>query len=68
MVAHLYRPLTIGLLPIVLVACVSSGSTLAREDAPVPLGIDLGGSGSYGASRCCSPARRRNANGACRSQ
>jgi Cu(I)/Ag(I) efflux system periplasmic protein CusF len=45
MVAHLYRPLAIGLLPIVLVACVSSGSTLAREDAPVPLGIDLGGSG-----------------------
>ena len=45
MVALLYRPLAIGLLPIVLVACVSSGPTIAREDAPVPLGIDLGGSG-----------------------
>jgi Cu(I)/Ag(I) efflux system periplasmic protein CusF len=45
MVADLYRPLAIGLLPIVLVACMSSGPTIAREDAPVPLGIDLGGSG-----------------------
>lgn len=45
MVALFYRPLAIGLLPIVLVACMSSGPTIAREDAPVPLGIDLGGSG-----------------------
>ena len=45
MVALLYRPLAIGLLPIVLVACMSSGPTIAREDGPVPLGIDLGGSG-----------------------
>ena len=45
MVALLYRPLAIGLLPIVLVACMSSGPTIAGEDAPAPLGINLGGSG-----------------------
>ena len=45
MVARRYRPLVIGLLPIALMACMSSGPTVAEEDAPVPLGIDLGGSG-----------------------
>jgi Cu(I)/Ag(I) efflux system protein CusF len=45
MVALLYRPLAIGLLPIVLVACMSSGPTIAEGSASVPLGIDLGGSG-----------------------
>ena len=50
MVALLYRPLAIGLLPIVLVACMSSGPTIAGEDAPVPLGIDLGGSGPVAAA------------------
>jgi Cu/Ag efflux protein CusF len=45
MVTLLYRPLAIGLLPVVLVACMSSGPIIAGEDAPVPVGINLGGSG-----------------------
>jgi Cu(I)/Ag(I) efflux system periplasmic protein CusF len=34
-----------GLLPIALMACMSSGPTIADESAAVPLGIDLGSSG-----------------------
>jgi Cu/Ag efflux protein CusF len=45
MIARLYRPLVMGLLPIALIACMSSGPTVAEEGAAVPLGVDLGGSG-----------------------
>jgi Cu/Ag efflux protein CusF len=45
MIAPLYRPLVMGLLPIALIACMSSGPTVAEEGLAVPLGIDLGGSG-----------------------
>ena len=45
MIARLYRPLLMGLLPIALIACMNPGPTIAEEDATVPLGIDLGGSG-----------------------
>ena len=50
MIAALYRPLMIGLLPIALIACMSSGPTVADEGAAVPLGVDLGGSGPVAAS------------------
>jgi Cu/Ag efflux protein CusF len=50
MIAYLYRPLMIGLLPIALIACVSSGPTVADEGAAVPLGVDLGGSGPVAAT------------------
>src|SRR5712671_2987559 len=50
MIASLYRPLIIGLLPIALIACMSSGPTVADEGAAVPLGVDLGGSGPVAAS------------------
>jgi hypothetical protein len=49
MIASLYRPLMIGLLPIALIACMSSGPTVADEGAAVPLGVDLGGSGPVAA-------------------
>src|SRR5262249_4740959 len=45
MIARLYRPLTMGLLPIALIACMNSPPTAAEASAAVPLGIDLGGSG-----------------------
>ena len=45
MVALLYRPLVIALLPIALMACMSSGPIVAEARAPAPLGIDLGPSG-----------------------
>jgi len=45
MIARLYRPLVMGLLPIALIACINSGPTVAEESAAVPLGVDLGGSG-----------------------
>jgi Cu(I)/Ag(I) efflux system protein CusF len=50
MIARLYRLLVMGLLPITLIACINSGPTVAEEGATVPLGIDLGGSGSVSAS------------------
>ena len=50
MIASLYRPLMIGLLPIALIACMSSGPIVADEAAAVPLGVDLGGSGPVAAS------------------
>jgi Cu/Ag efflux protein CusF len=50
MIAFLYRPLMIGLLPIALIACMSPGPTVAEEGAAVPLGVDLGGSGPVAAS------------------
>ena len=45
MVTFLSRPFLIGLLPVVLMACVSSETTVAEQETAVPLGIDLGGSG-----------------------
>ena len=43
-----YRPLVAVLLPVVLIACMSSEPIVA-ENATVPLGIDLGGSGPVAA-------------------
>jgi Cu(I)/Ag(I) efflux system periplasmic protein CusF len=48
-IARLYRPLVMGLLPIALIACMNSGPTIAEEGATVPLGVDLGGSGPVAA-------------------
>ncbi len=45
MIACLYRPLVIGLLPVALIACMNSAPTSAEQSTVVPLGIDLGGSG-----------------------
>ena len=50
MIPRLYRPLVMSLLPIGLIACMNSTSTVAEEGAVVPLGIDLGGSGPIAAS------------------
>jgi Cu/Ag efflux protein CusF len=50
MIASLYRPLLIGLMPIALIACMSSGPLVADEGAAVPLGVDLGGSGPMSAT------------------
>src|SRR3984893_18115528 len=50
MIASLVRPLMIGLLPIVLIACMNPAPTVAEEGAAVPLGVDLGGSGPVAAS------------------
>jgi hypothetical protein len=50
MIACFYRPLVIGLLPIALIACVSSGPTVAEDGAPAPLGVDLGSSGLVAAT------------------
>jgi Cu(I)/Ag(I) efflux system periplasmic protein CusF len=50
MIARLYRPLVMGLLPITLIACMNSAPTIADEGATVPLGVDLGGSGPVSAS------------------
>jgi len=50
MIARLYRPLVMGLLPVALIACMSSPPTSAEPIATVPLGIDLGGSGPVIAS------------------
>jgi Cu/Ag efflux protein CusF len=48
MIARLYRPLMMGLLPIALIGCMSPGPTVAAEGTP--LGIDLGGSGPVAAT------------------
>ena len=46
MIARLCRPLMMSLVPLGLIACATSPPTLAEQnDATVPLGIDLGGSG-----------------------
>jgi Cu(I)/Ag(I) efflux system protein CusF len=50
MIARVYRPFVIGLLPIALIACMNSAPTVAEEGATVPLGIDLGGSGPVAAA------------------
>jgi Cu/Ag efflux protein CusF len=56
MIARLYRPFVMGLLPIALIACMNSGPTVAEEGATVPLGVDLGGSGPVAAA---APAEGR---------
>ena len=56
MIARLYCPLVVGLLPIALIACINSAPTIAEEGAVVPLGIDLGGSGPVTASPPLQPA------------
>jgi Cu/Ag efflux protein CusF len=45
MIARLYSPLLMSLVPLGLIACTSSPPVLAEQNAAVPLGIDLGGSG-----------------------
>jgi Cu/Ag efflux protein CusF len=45
MIARLYRPLVMGLLPVALIACMNPPPTSAEPSKAVPLGIDLGGSG-----------------------
>lgn len=39
-----------SLLPIALIACINSVPTVSQDDAAVPLGVDLGGSGSVATS------------------
>ena len=55
--ALLYRALVVGL-PIALIACMNPASTVAEQDASVPLGIDLGGSGPVPA-KPAPPAQSR---------
>ena len=50
MIARLFRPLLVGLLPLALIACMSPAPTVAEEGAAVPPGVDLGGSGPVIAS------------------
>ncbi len=57
MIARSYRPLVMGLLPIALIACMNSEPTIAEENATVPLGIDLGGSGPVSARPRPMPSR-----------
>jgi Cu/Ag efflux protein CusF len=61
MIAPLYRPLVIGLLPIALIACMCSPPTSAESNAAVPLGIDLGGSGPVTASTPPTPSHAMHA-------
>jgi Cu/Ag efflux protein CusF len=58
MIACLYHPLVMGLLPIALIACMNSPPTSAEPSAAVPLGIDLGGSGPVIASAQPEPPAR----------
>src|SRR5262249_26805549 len=41
MIARLYRPLVMGLLPIALIACMNSPPTSAEPGAAVPLGYEI---------------------------
>ena len=50
MIARLYRPLVMGLLPVALIACINSPPGSAEPATAVPLGVDLGGSGPVIAS------------------
>jgi Cu/Ag efflux protein CusF len=56
MIARLYRPLVMGLLPIALIACMNSPRASVQSTAVVPLGIDLGGSGPVTVSPSPQPA------------
>jgi Cu/Ag efflux protein CusF len=61
MIVHLYRPLVMGLLPTALIACMNPGPTAAEQDALVPLGVDLGGSGPVAAPAQPQPGRAMHA-------
>jgi Cu/Ag efflux protein CusF len=50
MITRFCRPLAMGLLLLALVACMNAPPTSAEQSAAVPLGVDLGGSGSVVAS------------------
>jgi Cu/Ag efflux protein CusF len=56
MIALLYRPSVMGLLPLALIGCMSPAPTVAEEGAAVPLGVDLGGSGPVIATPPPAPA------------
>jgi Cu/Ag efflux protein CusF len=56
MIARLFRPLLVGILPLALIACMSPIPTVAEEGAAEPLGVDLGGSGPVIASLPPAPA------------
>ena len=45
MITRVFRPLAMSLVPVGLIACISSPPISAEQNAAVPLGIDLGGSG-----------------------
>ena len=55
MIARLYRLLAIGSVSIPLLACMNSAPTSTEQNATVPLGIDLGGSGPVIASPRAEP-------------
>ena len=58
MITRLYRLLAIGSVSIPLLACMNSAPTSTEQNATVPLGIDLGGSGPVIASpRAVPPAQ-----------
>ncbi|HJU19214.1 MAG TPA: hypothetical protein VJ770_22395 [Stellaceae bacterium] len=46
-----HRRLLVSLLPIALAACMNTGPKLGRQSAVVPLGVDLGSSGSEAPAR-----------------
>jgi Cu/Ag efflux protein CusF len=50
MIAHIFGPLLMSLVPFGLIACINSPPTSAESNAAVPLGIDLGGSGPVAAA------------------
>ena len=58
MIARLYSPLVMGLLPLALIACMNSAPTVAEDGAAVPLGINLGGSGPVATSAQPQPPTR----------
>jgi Cu/Ag efflux protein CusF len=61
MIARLYRPLVMGLLPTALIACMNPVPMAAEQDALVPLGVDLGGSGPLAAPAQPQPVRAMHA-------
>jgi Cu(I)/Ag(I) efflux system periplasmic protein CusF len=50
MIARLFRPLLMSLVPFSLIACMNSPPISAESSAAVPLGVDLGGSGPVAAA------------------
>jgi hypothetical protein len=65
MIARLFRPLLMSLVPFGLIACMNSPPTSAESSAAVPLGIDLGGSGPVTSSLPPpAPAHAMDAEGA----
>ena len=61
MIARLYRPLVMGLLPTALIACMNPVPMAAEQDALVPLGVDLGGAGPVAAPAQPRPVRAMHA-------